>query len=70
MSEEIKDLKDIEARLKGSNNSYIAKEDFLKMIETLQFTHIEYANIHLITGYLYDAEDDTIKRLGFKIEIE
>lgn len=70
MSEEIKDLKDIEARLKDSNNSYITKEDFLKMMETLKFTHIEYANIYLITGYLYNAEDDTIKRLGFKIEIE
>lgn len=70
MNEEIKDFKDTEARLKGCNNSYIAKEDFLKMIETLQFTHIEYADIKLITGYLYDGENDTIKRLGFKIEIE
>lgn len=66
----MEDFKDIETRLEGCTNSYITKEDFLKMMETLKFTHIEYANIHLITNYLYDGKDETIKRLGFKIEIE
>ena len=70
MNVENKEFENLQKRVEGCSNSYITKEDFLKMMETLKFTHIEYANIQLITGYLYDAKDDSIKRLGFKIELE
>ena len=49
--------------------SYMTKEEFIDIITNLHFTHIERADLHFITGFVYNAENDTTKPLGFEIDI-
>ena len=51
-------------------NSYITKEEFIKMIETLDFKAIEDFDINVITEFYIEVkenEEPKIKKLGFHI---
>lgn len=50
-------------------DSYMTKEEFVKMLENMRFVRIESAHIHFITGYQYEAEKNITKALGFDINI-
>jgi len=50
--------------------SYITKEEFIKMLETLDFKAIEDFDINVITEFYVEVkenEEPKIKRLGFHI---
>ena len=52
--------------------SYMTKEEFINLISSINFTHIESAEIELITGFYLDfsAEDETVlSALGSKITL-
>ena len=51
-------------------NSYITKEEFIKMLETLDFKAIEDFDINVITEFYIEVNENgetKIKRLGFHI---
>lgn len=51
-------------------NSYITKEEFIKMIETLDFKAIEDFDINVITEFYIEVnenEEPRIKKLGYHI---
>ncbi len=50
-------------------DSYMTKEELIEIITNLHFTHVERADLHFITGFVYNAENDTTKPLGFEIDI-
>lgn len=50
-------------------DSYITKEEFIEIITNLHFTHIERANMHFITGFVYNVENDTTTTLGFDVDM-
>lgn len=56
-----------------SRNSYITKDEFIKIINTLDFDAIESAKIHFITSYRFIKEDEKtkahVKTLGFDFDI-
>lgn len=50
--------------------SYITKEEFIKMLETLDFKAIEDFDINVITEFYVEVkenEEPRIKKLGFHI---
>ena len=52
-----------------SPKTYITKEKFVEMINTLDFKYIEKADIEFITGFLYKADEDKIEPKGYKINM-
>ena len=49
--------------------TYITKEKFVEMINTLDFKFIENADIDFITGFLYKADEDQVEPKGYKIHM-
>lgn len=49
--------------------TYIQKQQFIDMLQNLNFVAIERANIDFITMYKIDIEKDVIEPKGFKIEL-
>ena len=50
--------------------TYLKKEDFINMIQNLNFTHIENASIKFITAFKFDANEDKVYPKGFEIKID
>lgn len=50
--------------------SYMSKEEFIKMLENLHFTHIKDYDINVITGFEYNAKDNTTNTRGYNIKYE
>ena len=49
--------------------TYIQKQQFIEMLQNLNFVAIEKANIDFITMYKIDAEKDEVEPKGFRIEL-
>ena len=49
--------------------TYIQKQQFIEMLQNLNFVAIEKASIDFITMYMIDAEKDEIDPKGFRIEL-
>lgn len=49
--------------------TYIQKQQFIEMLQNLNFVAIERANIDFITIYKIDVEKDVIEPKGFKLEL-
>ena len=49
--------------------TYVKKQQFIEMLQNLNFVAIEKASIDFITMYQIDAEKDTIEPKGFRIEL-
>ena len=49
--------------------TYIQKQQFIEMLQNLNFVAIERANIDFITMYKINVENDVIEPKGFKIEL-
>ena len=49
--------------------TYIQKQQFIEMLQNLNFVAIEKANIDFITMYKIDVEKDEIEPKGFRIEL-
>ena len=49
--------------------TYIQKQQFIEMLQNLNFVAIEKASIDFITMYKIDVEKDEIKPKGFRIEL-
>lgn len=49
--------------------TYIQKQQFIEMLQNLNFVAIERANIDFITMYKIDVEKDVIEPKGFKLEL-
>ena len=49
--------------------TFIQKQQFIEMLQNLNFVAIESANIDFITMYKIDVEKDVIEPKGFKIEL-
>ena len=50
-------------------NTYIQKQQFIEMLQNLNFVAIEKASIDFITMYKIDVEKDEIEPKGFRIEL-
>ena len=50
-------------------NTYIQKQQFIEMLQNLNFVAIERASIDFITMFKINAEKDVIEPKGFKIEL-
>ena len=49
--------------------TFIQKQQFIEMLQNLNFVAIEKANIDFITMYKIDVEKDVIEPKGFRIEL-
>ena len=49
--------------------TYIQKQQFIEMLQNLNFVAIEKASIDFITMYEIDVEKDEVKPKGFRIEL-
>lgn len=49
--------------------TYIQKQQFIEMLQNLNFVAIEKATIDFITMYKIDVEKDEIEPKGFRIEL-
>lgn len=57
-----------EARLKY--NSYLTKNEFIKLIEQIDFDKIQSCEIRCITGIIFDGKDLSCKLLTKNINID
>lgn len=53
---------DIAERLKTTINSYMSKEEFIKILEEINFIAVESGSLNLITGFLYNKSEDKIEK--------
>ena len=56
-------------KYKICENTYIQKQQFIEMLQNLNFVAIEKASIDFITMYKIDVEKDVIEPKGFRIEL-
>ena len=49
--------------------TYIQKQQFIEMLQNLNFVAIEKASIDFITMYMIDVEKDKVEPKGFRIEL-
>lgn len=49
--------------------TYIQKQQFIEMLQNLNFVAIEKASIDFITMYQIDVEKDVVEPKGFRIEL-
>ena len=49
--------------------TYIQKQQFIEMLQNLNFVAIEKASIDFITMYKIDVKKDEIEPKGFRIEL-
>ena len=49
--------------------TYIQKQQFIEMLQNLNFVAIEKASIDFITMYQIDVEKDEVEPKGFRIEL-
>lgn len=57
-------------RIKEVADSYITKEKFIQMIQTLDFKYIESSRLHFVSGFKYEEEKDIVKTIGYDISID
>lgn len=69
MMSEYEDTIDITKINQPHIDSYMKKEEFMKILENMRFIGIASASIHFITGFEYDAKNNTTKTLGYDIDI-
>ena len=50
-------------------NTYISKDEFIKILTELNFKFIERADIEFITHFKFNAETDEVKPKGFKLNL-
>ena len=64
------ELQDLEVKVAEIKKSYISKEEFIEVINSIDFVAIKYCNIDFLTGIIIDGENGEIKRLSYNIIIE
>ena len=72
MKDENKELLNDSILIKASKDSYLKKEDLIKMLENLNFTEVKDVNISCITGYKIkynDKNEKYIQTFGYDIRI-
>lgn len=72
MKDESKELLNDSLLIKALKDSYLKKEDLIKMIENLNFSEVENIRISCITGYKIKVNDNGnkyVQTLGFKVDI-
>ena len=73
MNEETKEMLNDNLLIKATKDSYMKKEDLIKMIENLNFSEIENVRISCITGYKIKVNDNGnkyVQTLGYDIRID
>lgn len=50
--------------------TFIQKEQFIEMLQNLDFVAIRSADIDFITMYKIDTEKDIVEPKGFKLELD
>lgn len=70
MNNTIDDVIDCTKNVNIAPCTYIQKEDFINMIQSLNFTYIENADIKFITAFKFDANEDKVYPKGFEIKID
>lgn len=72
MEDKNKELLNDSILIKATKDSYMKKEDLIKMIETLNFSEVETVRISFITGYKIKVNDNGnkyVQTLGFELDI-
>lgn len=61
-------IKEIKS-LNECSESYFTKEEFMNLLNNTDFKYIKKAYLELITGLIYNADEDYIKELYKTIDI-
>ena len=69
MNQEL-NINDIKANAEMDANSYISKDEFISMVQTMEFTHIKNAKIFFITGFKHNVEKDETDAIGYCLDIK
>lgn len=72
MNDESKEMLKDSLLIKATKDSYMKKEDLIKMIENLNFTEIENIRLSCITGYKIKVNNNGnkyVQTLGFEFDI-
>lgn len=72
MKDECKEMLNDSLLIKATKDSYMKKEDLLKMIENLNFSEVENIKLSCITGYKIKVNDNGnkyVQTLGFEVDI-
>lgn len=52
-----------------NRKGFITKEEFLRMIKTLNFQYVASYDIKLVTGMIIDCKEDKANTLGYTIKL-
>ena len=72
MNDETKEILNDNLLIKATKDSYMKKEDLIKMIENLNFNEVESIRLSCITGYKITIKDNGnkyVQSLGFDVNI-
>lgn len=73
MKDECKEMLNDSLLIKATKDSYMKKEDLIKMIENLNFSEVKNFTCEFITGYQIkknDKGEKHVQSLGFEIRID
>ena len=61
---------DVKERLQITENSYMSKEEFLTILEKMDFKAVNCCSITLITDFIYNSSTDKIETRSKNITID
>ena len=67
--EEIKNIEKVRTKMFEIEKSYITKEEFINMISNIDFERVKRCELSLITGFIYNGDEDEIETLFKRIEL-
>lgn len=70
MNKEVKTERfELETKKFEIEKSYLTKEEFMNIVNSIDFISIKECNIEIITGFIVDCEKNTIQPLTKNINI-
>lgn len=63
----MENFKNLQVGVEKIKKSYISKEKFIEMLNSMDFVAIKYCNIDFLTGIIGDGKTGEIKELGYNI---
>ena len=60
---------DLKTKITEIEKLYLTKEEFINIINNIDFLSIKCCELHVITGFIVDLEKDEVKPLTKNIEL-
>ncbi|MDD7757757.1 MAG: hypothetical protein PUJ51_25205 [Clostridiales bacterium] len=68
-NDEIQKTNEIQNKMFEIEKSYLTKEEFINMLNNIDFVRVERCDLNLITGFICDYAEGEVRPLSKRIEL-